>query len=265
MADKVNVSFDLTMGQQRVRVSVNVPDGPIPARRLLPFFQGLSHQVIDAAVRESTARGETVSCKAGCGACCRQLVPVSEIEARQLRALVDAMPEPRRTAVRARFEEARSRLDAAGLLTLLEDPDARAGIDGRELNRRYMTLGIPCPFLEDESCSIHANRPVTCREYLVTSPAEHCASPSPESVRTVPMRAHVSRALVEIETHDDRSNWIPLVLAPGWAEQRQNDPVVLRPAAEWIDGVVRRMTGSTLDESAGDGSVKPEGGPDPGT
>jgi Fe-S-cluster containining protein len=36
---------------------------------------------------------------------------------------------------------------------------------------------MPCPFLEDESCSIHPDRPLVCREYLVTSPAELCAGP----------------------------------------------------------------------------------------
>ena len=48
------------------------------------------------------ARGEAISCKAGCGACCRQLVPVSETEAHHLRDVVEAMPEPRRAAVTAR-------------------------------------------------------------------------------------------------------------------------------------------------------------------
>ncbi len=45
--------------------------------------------------------------------------------------------------------------------------------------RRYFHLGIACPFLEDESCSIHADRPISCREYLVTSPAVNCADPKP--------------------------------------------------------------------------------------
>ncbi len=112
MADKVRVSFDLTIGAERVRASVDVPAAPVPARPLLPFFQGTAHQVIDSAVREARKRGETVSCRAGCGACCRQIVPVSEIEAHHLKELVDAMPEPRRTTVRARFEEARRGLDS---------------------------------------------------------------------------------------------------------------------------------------------------------
>ena len=40
----------------------------------------------------------------------------------------------------------------------------------RILGREYFQLGIPCPFLEEESCSIYHDRPITCREYLVTSP-----------------------------------------------------------------------------------------------
>jgi NADH:ubiquinone oxidoreductase subunit D len=59
------------------------------------------------AEENARASGATVSCKKGCGACCRQLVPVSEIEARQLKELVEQMPEPRRSEIWARFERAR--------------------------------------------------------------------------------------------------------------------------------------------------------------
>jgi hypothetical protein len=140
------------------------------------------------------------------------------------------------------------------LLPLLT-PDSLLTADGFELNRRYMALSLPCPFLEDESCSIHPDRPVTCREYLVTLPAEHCADPSPEKVRRIPLRAHVSRALAEIDTHDGRGIWIPLVLSLDWSEAHRDDPVAQRPSAEWIDEVLRKMTGRRLGESAGDGAV----------
>ena len=46
-------------------------------------------------------------------------------------------------------------------------------------------MGVPCPFLEDESCSIHPERPLVCREYLVTSPAALCAGPTQEGVTPV--------------------------------------------------------------------------------
>lgn len=43
------------------------------------------------------------------------------------------------------------------------------------------------PFLEDDACSIHPHRPSVCREYLVTSPAEHCAELGRKLVKRVPV------------------------------------------------------------------------------
>jgi hypothetical protein len=63
-----------------------------------------------------------------------------------------------------------------------------------ELGHLYFEPAIACPFLEDESCSIHPDRPLACREYLVSSPASACAHPSPESIERVdlPLLVHHS-------------------------------------------------------------------------
>ncbi|HEY5241787.1 MAG TPA: YkgJ family cysteine cluster protein [Polyangiaceae bacterium] len=90
---RTKVQFEMMLGDEAVSMSLELPTGPAPARRMLPVFQTLTHEVIDAGVAE-VIRGETVS----------------------------------------------------------------------------------CPFLEEESCSIHPDRPPICREYLVTS------SPRPRAV-----------------------------------------------------------------------------------
>src|SRR5690606_17779772 len=87
----------------RMHATVTVPTGPMRLRQMLPLVQSLASQLADRAGESVTAGGETISCKKGCGACCRQLVPVAEVEAREIGALVEAMPEPRRSEVRARF------------------------------------------------------------------------------------------------------------------------------------------------------------------
>jgi Fe-S-cluster containining protein len=246
MAEMVNIAFDLKMGTEAVRVALTVPAAPIAARRLLPLFQGIAHQVIDAAVGEAEARGETVSCKAGCGACCRQLVAVSKTEARQLRTLVDAMPEPRRTAVRARFADAVARLEQGRLLDDARRLDALSDDEMVTMNPRYMALGIPCPFLEEESCSIHPQRPVVCREYLVTSSPALCASPAFAGVRPIPLRAHLSRSVVMLEGGEGDYTRVVLATALEWSEAHPDDEPEPRPAAEWIDVVLREMTGRSI-------------------
>ena len=105
-------------------------------------------------VKDSSAsRGETITCRAGCGACCRQYVPVSDMEARALAALLGAC---RRIAkhVCARASPGRG---AAAQGRHVGPAGARGRILPSEhmpLVVNYFHLGIPCPFLEDEACSI---------------------------------------------------------------------------------------------------------------
>src|SRR5262245_35413661 len=114
----------LAGGGWQFRAKVTVPAGPTRLRVLLPLVQSLADQVVGAAVKGVEEQGHQISCKKGCGACCRQLVPIAEEEARHIRDLVEALPEPRRTEVRTRFREARRRLDEAGLLEPLRHPEA---------------------------------------------------------------------------------------------------------------------------------------------
>ncbi|HEX3727817.1 MAG TPA: YkgJ family cysteine cluster protein, partial [Pirellulales bacterium] len=164
------VEVELKIRDSRLRAKMSVPAGPIRLAELLPIVYRIADVVVDSAVDDVQGQGRQISCKKGCGACCRQLVPIAEVEARQIRDLVDGLPEPRRTEVRARFAVARQRLVDSGLWQQLVDRVAWSDDVFQEIGLQYFHQGIACPFLEDESCSIHADRPSSCREYLVTSP-----------------------------------------------------------------------------------------------
>ncbi len=131
------------------------------------------------------------------------------------------------------------RLDTAGLLAPLR---ARADWDNarrREIGLAYFRQGIPCPFLEDESCSIHPERPLACREYLVTSPPEHCADPRVGQVEGVKVPASVWPAVARLDPVEPVARsirWVPLILALEWTEANPDDPPG-QPAAE----LVRRL------------------------
>jgi Putative zinc- or iron-chelating domain len=58
-------------------------------------------------------------------------------------------------------------------------PDREAA---HQLGLGYFALGIACPFLEEERCTIHKIRPLRCREYQVVSPAELCAHPDTREI-----------------------------------------------------------------------------------
>jgi Fe-S-cluster containining protein len=157
---------------------------------------------------------------------------VSESEARYLRELIEALPRPRRQTVRDRFAAGRERLAAAGLLEALRDTGA---IEDRvALGMQYFRLGIACPFLEDESCSIHPDRPIACREYLVSSPAGNCAAPTRETIRQVPLPTRVMPAFSTLDglTQTGSTRWMPLLLAPEWADAHPDEPEATQTGPE---------------------------------
>src|SRR5207244_2936065 len=206
----------------------------------------LADAIVDASVKTVEANGQRISCQKGCGACCRQLVPIAEVEARHLRDVVQELPEPRRSVVLTRFAEAYRRLEAEGLLNKLLRPDQLGEDDVKSLGLKYFFLGIPCPFLEEESCSIYADRPAVCREYLVTSPAANCVHPSPQTVERVPVAFQVWKALARLDDLPAGSKylrWVPLIMSLEWADAHPAEPPP-RPGPEMLRDLLNYLGGT---------------------
>ncbi|WP_421999800.1 YkgJ family cysteine cluster protein [Reyranella sp.] len=215
----------LSVGSLRIAHPITVPSGPVPATEILPALQGLVNAVVAAA-----EQGQAISCRKGCGACCRQLVPVSRTEGERLLELVRALPPRRREALAGRFAAAEAAIETAGL-------GERRGRSDRDLSTAYFALGVPCPFLEEESCSIHPDRPLICREYLVTSPPERCASPTQEGVAplAVPKVSMAARGL-----QDEADDWFPLAMLMAWARSRPRK-AARRTGPEWVQRFLGRL------------------------
>jgi Fe-S-cluster containining protein len=216
----------LSVGDLRIVHPITVPSGPVEAAEVVPALQGLVNAVVAAA-----EAGRTVSCRKGCGACCRQLVPVSLSEGERLLEVIDAQPAERREALQARFAAAEAAITGAGL-------DQRQGRSDRELSVAYFALGLPCPFLENESCSIHPERPLVCREYLVSSPPELCAGPVQKGVTPLPV-PKVSLAARRLQ--DEADDWFPLALLMAWRRARPHKAVARRPGPEWVQRFLRQL------------------------
>ncbi len=252
-AKSVTIDVALSAADWEMRAKLAVPAGTTTAAELLPLAQRLSDQMVAVAERALAEQGTSISCKKGCGACCRQLVPISEVEARRVRALVDELPEPRRSEIRGRFAEARRRLSEAGLLPSLLRPEEWTPDEYRSLASRYFQERLACPFLEEESCSIHPDRPITCREYLVTSPAENCARPTPETISRVRLPLRVVNALARVDVPPTRpflESWVPLVLAPEWADTH-SDQSPPRSGPEWLRELFRHLHDADASSAAG--------------
>lgn len=213
------LQFALKVQGARIDVNAQLPDGPVRPAVLLPILQNLSDSISHLTEQEAARVGKPVSCREGCGACCRQAVPISAVEARMLSEWIAAQPEERREVLHTRFRAAAARLEESGLAQNLRDAPVSDKDAMHVLGLRYFALGIPCPFLEDERCTIHPIRPLRCREYMVISPAEHCAHPETKEIIGVKPPVLLSRVLGKWNTSGDpqSSDFILLTMLDEWA------------------------------------------------
>ena len=237
------------MAGEPLDLTVTVPAGPVKPYRMLPAFQQMANTVVDKAVRATEAAGEPISCKKGCGACCRQVVPLAEIEAHQIAALVEQLPEPERSEVKQRFDTAYAHFAAVGWFDRLGALAKPSREDLVRIGLDYFDEGVACPFLVDESCSIHPDRPVACREYLVTSPAEQCSRPSKHSVKVLDLALKPSKPLMRLgqERPMAGGNFVPLVLALKYVEMNP-DAFAEKTGERWMADFFEDLTGAAMPE-----------------
>ena len=237
-------NIELKICGKRLRLEGAIPTARVSVADLLPLIQQLANAVGDVAVHEVEAQGKKISCQAGCGACCRQLVPISEPEAICLAQMVDAMPAKRRKVIRGRFAKALEELERHGMLEGLRKASEVQGQEARrEFGQAYFRLGIPCPFLENESCGIHAQRPISCREYLVMSSPVDCADPVGKRVATVTIPRRISSILFRFGNGAgaEAARWLPLILAIEWVERRPDFSLPAYPGPGLFENFIRRF------------------------
>ncbi len=245
MADvpMITGSVTVVLGDEQMALTVTVPAVPTPLAALLPVFYRLSSALAERGAARAAEQGRTVSCSAGCGACCRQPVPLAPAEARALAAFVADLPEPQQTHVRARFAAAQAAFAAAGVPVRGDNIFGPTQADMRVRVAAYMAAHVACPFLEDESCSIYPERPTICREYLVTSPPENCALPEPETIARVELVGSVSTAVATVDRDLEGRRRVLLVDSLDWvAEHLEPEPV--RSGPELMQAVFGQLGGS---------------------
>lgn len=210
----------LSLYGEPIEMEMTVPAKPVKPRRMLPIFQAVSSSFANLGVTVAENQGKKITCAAGCGACCRQPVPIAEIEAFQLAELVENMPEPRRSVIKQRFADGVKHFRENKWFEQMDQYFSLTPKERQDLVMEYFYEGVPCPFLEDESCSIHPDRPISCREYLVTSPAKYCARPSLETIQQVklPLKPFISVLEVSQTKNLNGAYFVTMIRALEWAE-----------------------------------------------
>ncbi len=245
MVERFEVALNTPAG--RLTTAIDVPTGFIPITAIVPVTRRLGEEATQLEVRHAIEAGQTVSCRMGCAACCRMLVPLSAPEAFALREYVAQLPTDRRTLVLTRLSDTKDRLSQTGLWERLHDlAEAPTPLPDEELdpiNRAYYSLRIPCPYLENEMCSIYEARPAACRELLVTSPAELCQDMVQNAVTPLPVSMRIGSilGLVWGTLTSSPPRLIPLPMALEWAERHDEESRLTWPGASLLDQVLDNM------------------------
>lgn len=218
----VDVTFSLRLGDGALQASVSVPAGRTNVTELLPILQNFDSGIVGNIAQRAAEAGRPISCKAGCGACCRQMVPISIFEAEAMSAWFDTLPSERQQQLEQRFQSGLQALQKAGILQQLIEQDWMSGPESvSRMAIDYFHAGVPCPFLEEESCSIHPIRPLICREYIVTSPPEFCNDPSVNDVSGVvlPLRPSIALFRLGQQLEGEGRSWFPLIFLLAWRKK----------------------------------------------
>ena len=226
-SERFEIALNTTAG--RLTTAVEVPTTFVPVPAILPLMRRLGEEAQALEETRGSEAGLTRSCQKGCAACCRMLVPVSPPEAFSLREFVRSLPIGKQERVAARLAQAKSVLLTHGLWNQLVDlaESSRPPEDDmlEPINQAYYALRMPCPFLENDLCSIYDERPAACRELLVTSPAELCQDMAKNPVVPIPVPVRIGPVLGHLwgELTSTPHRLIPLPLALDWAEQHGDE------------------------------------------
>ncbi|MDD4924646.1 MAG: YkgJ family cysteine cluster protein [Dehalococcoidales bacterium] len=140
-------------------------------RKKQQFFKELTGQQEETL----TANSETLSCYKGCSRCCSLFIGASVQEAEAIVYYL-YQNEDKLQRFLETYPVWREKVRASG--DLFRKPTAGDKSIGDLA--AYARLKIPCPFLQDDACSIYEVRPFVCAGLIVTTPPEWCDPKHPK-------------------------------------------------------------------------------------
>jgi Fe-S-cluster containining protein len=250
-----SINFELDIFDTPVQLAISFTPGPAKLADLVPPARLLCDELAGAFARNVQTHGQTITCHKGCAHCCRYLVPVSAAEAFRMKDEILAIPTARRTAA------VNSSLLAAGRILNSKIPNLTAGQNAgpqtsnshlHNISDWYRGLKLTCPFLANEACTIYQQRPLVCREYMVTSPATMCEGDSHANARVVRLGVSVAEALSQVSKgllgRDSEAIILPLALL--WCSDNEGAARRTWPAEVLIENFIQALLQNAEQKTA---------------
>lgn len=218
---------------------------------IVPLARVLSSKFAIMTLEQLREDGETIGCCKYCSACCKYLVPLSIPEAFRLNDEVTAMPEQFRQQFTQSFVDAAEKiLDKEG-----QDHDfsesSISQLDVNEISKWYSELQLSCPFLFDDLCTLYEQRPLACREHIVTDSSDLCHLESVGEPKVASMPASILDTLGELtaELLESEVEAVILPLALPWAQENVGLSNRTWPAKKMVDRFVKILKSKVREYS----------------
>lgn len=119
--------------------------------------------------------GVAPTCRAGCDACCHQLVMTTMAEAREAARVIAEASEAIQEVLRERLAAWHVQtLDLRRSLQAASDDSLEALVE--DLAATYWQRRLACPFLSEGHCAIYEGRPLACRHHFAVSEPTLCTA-----------------------------------------------------------------------------------------
>lgn len=188
------VAFSITIDPESNKtIEITIPDKQVKLSEMVPFAHFIVDQMVKMAINRSS---QPVVCAKGCGVCCNQLVPLSLPELFFIVEQLRVMSPQQRFPILSRFDATEKQLMACNLIQQLRSLDQTK--NDRLIAERYFHMNLPCPFLDQQACSIHPWRPVVCREFNALSDPNLCSDPFNNKISSISYPKRPSSILAKL-------------------------------------------------------------------
>jgi Fe-S-cluster containining protein len=194
---------------------------------IVPAARAICDKITDTTIEQMHLSGKQVPCHKGCHACCSYLVPLSAPEVFRFRQ--DVFPKAKYspdTMLRTYLLTARRLVSHRPPRDTFRNPD-----DLSALSHWYASLNLTCPFLYSRQCAIYHQRPLACREHLITGSARGCRDNS-KKTQTIELPAQMGNILFRLAKElCDVDDTVMMPLALAWYEENKQLDERTWPAA----------------------------------
>ena len=252
------INLDLDILDEHLHFRIGVGDERVALADIVPLAHRISARIADVVIARDRRQRSDIACRKGCSYCCQShLVPLAVPEAFRLTEYIYSRPRDLRDSM------LRMCLLAARDILNEEPPEfivPRAETDLNDsssflsdLSKWYVGLGVSCPFLSENICTIYENRPSACRDHFVHGGGTSCADTDVviEPVKMpVPMVEVLGQLAGEFEDREVEAVILPLT--PLWCEQN-----VERSGRRWSSRDMAERFVDIVKARASEHSVEP--------